>query len=102
MYTYQETFGVSTLLPSATSGITTGCSAAPGVPTISNLLIGKFNPDYATGRDAPPLDLDGTTAELDAPLPSPAPGLGQRLGQFLVLGVAADERLNLLARLERL
>src|SRR5437764_6516638 len=103
MYTYQEMFGVSSLLRSATSAIAAGRSAAPGVLTISNLLIDKFNfnPDNATGGDAPPLDRDGTAAELDAPFELPARVLGQGPGQLLVFGVGADERLHLLVRLER-
>src|SRR5439155_10304797 len=99
-YTYQDTFWASSFLPSATSGISAGRPATPGVPTISNLLIGKFNPDHTTGGDATPLDRDGPAAELDAPLELAAPVIRQSLGQFLVLGVGTEKGLHLLARLE--
>src|SRR4051794_10760181 len=101
MYTYQDTFRVSSLLPSATSEISAGPTSAPVVATISNLLIEKFNSDDATGGDAPALDLDGPSTKLDAPLQTLVPMLRQDLGQVRVLRVGADEGFDLLPGLKR-
>ena len=100
MYTYQDTFRVSSLLPSATSEISADPTSAPVVATISNLLIEKFNPDDTACRDASPFDLHGTPAELDAPLSFPARVIGQRPGQFLVIGIGSDKGLDFIARTE--
>src|SRR5260370_37523505 len=92
-YTYQDLFGVSSLLPSATSAIAAGRSSAPGVPTISNLLIGKinFNPENATGGAAAPPELAGCAGGPGGAFAVSPRATGLRRGPTLVCGARPPE-----------